>query len=42
MLKFICTLLIIYSLPSYGASNDLPSLGDATSGLISLAPGYET
>lgn len=36
MLKFICTLLIIYSLPSYGASNDLPSLGDATSGLISL------
>ena len=36
MFKLICTLLLSISLPTYGASNDLPSLGDATSGLISL------
>ncbi len=36
MLKLICALLIIYSLPTYCANNELPSLGDAASGLISL------
>lgn len=35
-MKFITAVLLIFSLNSHSASNDLPSLGDSTSGLISL------